>query len=394
MLFVALDSETSIKNRGDGAVGTSQGSPHAEQNKIVSLGEMTKRGGEKVYFEQYDRNGVKELPYFLKRALEGHDVLMVMHNAPFDFAHIVNTWPEETMAALPKLFLWDTMQVEYLLEGQSLTMPSLDSCAERRDLPLKDDRLKEFWKAGVDTEDIPPDILLPYMKQDVENTLDIFLDQWNTASMSPKMLELIRVKMDDKLLTTFMEIYGMRFDVGIAMELLDEVESQQKVLYTEIIEEASKYFEEDFTFNPSSPEQVSTLLFGGEYTVERQVEVVGEDGEPVRFKTGARKGEVKTRKEAIKLHTPGLRLKAGKIPKTAKGYSTGDEHLSKLSHPLVAKLLTYRGLVKDGSTYYKGYSALVWPDGMIRPSINHEVAATGRQSCSQPNLQNVSKEVE
>lgn len=391
MRWFVLDSETNILNRGDTAVGTQQGHPACPDNHIVSLGEQYRQGGELQYNELYDAQGVKEVPAFLQLALAGHDVLLVMHNAPFDLQYLFKEWAEQMEEALPHIYIWDTMQAEFLLEGGDVIMPSLDRCSEERELPLKDDKIKEYWRNGVDTAFIPKDELLEYMWQDVDNTRNIFLDQWNAISQSPKLLELMRIKMDDKLLTTFMQWYGMHFNLATAQELLAGVDKDITQVYNTIMEEASKHFAEDFKFNPASPDQVSVLVFGGDYKIERVVPVFYEDGSPVIFKSGKRKGEHKTRKETFVLHTKGLGLSSRNIPPAKGGYSTSDEHLSKLEHPLISLLLAYRGLLKDKSTYYEGYSALVWPDGCIRPEQQHETVVTGRMSCAKPNLANVSK---
>lgn len=394
MKWFCLDSETNILNRGDGAVGEQQAHPASELNKIVSYGEQWAEGGKVQYKDVYSSTGVKDMPEFLKMASQGQDVLLAMHNVPFDWSYLIKTWPEEMMAALPHIFAWDTMQVEFLLQGQDKVMPSLDWCAVLYDLPLKDDKIKEYWKQGVDTAFIPKGELLEYQKQDVDNTRRLFLEQWNAVSQSPKLLELVRIKMDDKLFTTFMQIYGMHFDLTTAAELLGEVDAETAEVYTTIMAGASEHFAEDFTFNPSSPDQVSVLMFGGDYKVERVLPVFGEDGQQVVYKSGARKGEGKTKKTIVVEHTKGLGMNPRGIPEAKGGYSTSDEHLSKLKTPLAELILKYRGLKKDAETYYRGYASLVWPDGCIRPNQQHEVAGTGRMSCSAPNLQNVSKEDE
>lgn len=394
MKWFVLDSETSILNRGEGAVGEQSGHPASAANQIVSYGEQWAQNRQMQYKDAYSPTGVKEMPEFLKLASSGTEVLVVMHNAPFDWSYFIKTWREEMMAALPFIFIWDTMQVEFLLQGQDKVMPSLDWCATLYDLPLKDDKIKEYWKNGVDTAFIPKDELLEYQKQDVTNTTKIFLEQWNAVSQSPKLLELVRVKMDDKLLTTFMQIYGMHFNLAKAAELLEEVDKEIGEVYNTIMAGASAHFVEDFTFNPASPDQVSVLMFGGDYKVERVLPVLDEAGNQVVYKSGARKGEGKTKKTVVVEHTRGLEMDPYGIPEAKGGYSTSDEHLSKLKTPLAELILKYRGLKKDAETYYRGYAALVWPDGCIRPNVNHEVAGTGRQSSSAPNLQNVSKEDE
>ncbi len=84
-----------------------------------------------------------------------------------------------------------------------------------------------------------------------------------------------------------------------------------------------------------------------------------------------------------------LKLPAGK--KTSKGYSTSAEILEKLApeHEIVAKILEYRSYAKLNSTYVEGLLPLVAMDGKIHPHFQQTVTATGRISCTEPNLQNI-----
>jgi DNA polymerase-1 len=83
-----------------------------------------------------------------------------------------------------------------------------------------------------------------------------------------------------------------------------------------------------------------------------------------------------------------------KAKKTGKSkqYSTSEDVLSKLKdkHPIIEKILDYRGLQKLKSTYVDALPALVHPEtGKIHTSFNQAVAATGRLSSNNPNLQNI-----
>ena len=78
--------------------------------------------------------------------------------------------------------------------------------------------------------------------------------------------------------------------------------------------------------------------------------------------------------------------------KTKEGYSTDVDVLSNLAlgHELPAEILSYRGMVKLKSTYIDALPALVHlRTGRIHTSYNQTVAATGRLSSSNPNLQNI-----
>ncbi len=82
-----------------------------------------------------------------------------------------------------------------------------------------------------------------------------------------------------------------------------------------------------------------------------------------------------------------------KVKKTKTGnYSTSEDILEKLrsKHPIVGKLLDYRGIKKLLSTYIDALPELIDREtGKIHTSFNQTVTATGRLSSTNPNLQNI-----
>lgn len=77
--------------------------------------------------------------------------------------------------------------------------------------------------------------------------------------------------------------------------------------------------------------------------------------------------------------------------KTASGqYSTAENVLEQLEHPLPKLLLEHRSLAKLKSTYTDKLPEMIHPDtGRVHTSYHQAVAATGRLSSSDPNLQNI-----
>ena len=87
-----------------------------------------------------------------------------------------------------------------------------------------------------------------------------------------------------------------------------------------------------------------------------------------------------------------LGLKAGKKTAKTKAASTAEDVLEELAqvHELPRKILAYRSVQKLKSTYVDALPALVNPEtGRIHASFNQTVAATGRLSMADPNLQNI-----
>ena len=86
------------------------------------------------------------------------------------------------------------------------------------------------------------------------------------------------------------------------------------------------------------------------------------------------------------------RLKLPVVKKTKTGASTDEGVLQRLSsmHELPAAILEYREMFKLSSTYVEALPRLIHPKtGRIHACLNQTVTATGRLSCSEPNLQNI-----
>jgi DNA polymerase-1 len=80
------------------------------------------------------------------------------------------------------------------------------------------------------------------------------------------------------------------------------------------------------------------------------------------------------------------------IRKTKTGYSTDEDTLTQLAtqHELPAQILNYRSLSKLKSTYVDALPVLIHPESKrLHTSLNQTVAATGRLSSTDPNLQNI-----
>lgn len=140
-----------------------------------------------------------------------------------------------------------------------------------------------------------------------------------------------------------MESSGMKVDKSVLDEVGRELDVKISELETSIYEKAGQ------SFNIKSPKQLGVVLF--------------ED--------------------------MGIPYPARSKKKT--GYSTSVDVLEKLreDQPIVGEILDYRKATKLKSTYIEGLIALIGDDGRIHPHFNQTVAATGRISCTEPNLQNI-----
>ncbi len=153
-------------------------------------------------------------------------------------------------------------------------------------------------------------------------------------------MPLIRVLAD-------MERTGVAVDVVLLGEISRRFETRIDALTRRIHELSGT------TFNINSPKQLGALLF-----------------------------------EKLEIHK---QFKGRRPRKTKTGYSTDASVLETFrEHPIVNELLEYRTLVKLKGTYVDALPALVNAEtGRIHTSFNQTVAATGRLSSSDPNLQNI-----
>lgn len=88
----------------------------------------------------------------------------------------------------------------------------------------------------------------------------------------------------------------------------------------------------------------------------------------------------------VKLQLPTAGIKKGKT-----GYSTGQKELDKLRglHPVIELIEQYRELTKLQNTYVEALPKLVDDKSFLHTTFNQDVAATGRLSSTDPNLQNI-----
>ncbi len=140
-----------------------------------------------------------------------------------------------------------------------------------------------------------------------------------------------------------MEQAGVRIDCAELERQAGELSTELERLETEIHTLAGR------PFNVNSPRQVGDLL----------MDELGLDPKAKKTKSG--------------------------------GYSTSEEVLDKLrsKHPIVERILAYRGLRKLLSTYIEPLPRLLHEDGKLHTTFNQTVAATGRLSSTNPNIQNI-----
>lgn len=131
----------------------------------------------------------------------------------------------------------------------------------------------------------------------------------------------------------------------------------------------------------------------GEYLNEMNTKVEHKLGEleAAIWEAAGEQFNVNSTKQLREVLFEKLRLPTVDIKRLKSGYSTAASELTKLrdSHQIIGYLEDYRELAKLQNTYIETLPLLIEEDGRIHASFNQTVAATGRLSSSDPNLQNI-----
>jgi len=336
---------------------------------------------------------------------------IVGHNLSFDLAYArrfatVTKTDYSVDVWLKDQFVWDTMIAEYILSGQTHLYPSLDALSSKYGGVLKDDKIKKYWAAGVQTEDIPAGELIEYARNDVLNTAKIYQAQ---IALAEKNLQTPLILAMCKAMVAFSEIQfnGLEIDSTKLVELEGRYDGHIALheatvsLRLRDIEVANGLPMNHLSY--TSPKDLSTILFGGNIEVETR-ELVG------KYKNG---------KDKYKLVTQVKTFKSGLNPldfttetKNPGVYSVSEDVLEKVvalyksasippyastMYDVARSVLKLRTLNKVKSTYIDGIAK-----NCIRNTYDHRVHAdynmtatsTGRLSSSNPNMQNIPQDGE
>jgi DNA polymerase I-like protein with 3'-5' exonuclease and polymerase domains len=296
-----------------------------------------------------------------------------------------------------RIRVWDCQIAEFIITGQKGSYPSLDDCCAKYGLGGKDDKIKEYWDAGVDTEYIPENELQVYNDLDVELTYKLYLKQQEV--MTDKQKKLCLIMGLDLLVLQEMEENGIKFDVQLCKTKAEESTSRLEKVTTELYRYSPTY---DINFD--SGQQLSCLLYGGKFVVDYVTT------EKAIYKSGPRKGVEYDKNihnevvyECPKLFDPlpktetKLKKKIGDEEITI--YETNEDVLKQLKaktkeqKTLIELLLERAELAKLLDTYYgklpETLEKMEWGE-YLHGQYNQCVAATGRLSSSAPNMQNFS----
>ncbi len=306
---------------------------------LVGLSFSFKKGtGYYVHLPQ-ERNDALAILDLFQPIFSDKNKTLIGHNIKFDLK-VMRQYGIDL-----KNNLFDTMIAHYLLHPDG--KHGMDDVSEKLlcYTPISIESL--IGKKGKDQgsmSTLKADEISDYACEDADITYQLF------EILKPKLETEGLIKLFQEIemplmpILADMEWEGIKIEIPFLSGYSAELEKDIAIIEQEIFELAGEHF------NIDSPKQLGPILF-----------------------------------EKLKI--------TDEIKKTKTGqYSTAEDILSKYihSHPIVEKILDYRELRKLKSTYVDAIPALVQSTtGRLHTSFMQTVAATGRLSSNNPNIQNI-----
>jgi len=274
-----------------------------------------------------------------KEILENPDTQKIGQNLKFDIS--ILKWYDIDVRGP----LFDTMLAHYLIQPDM--RHGMDFLAETylnyKPVPIES-LIGKKGQEQLSMRTVDFDTIKEYAAEDADITLQLkqVFDPMLAETDTRQLFDNIEVPLIRVLAS--MEADGVKIDSGVLNEYSSTLEKEIKLLEESIFQDAGT------RFNVASPKQLGDSLYNQLRIVEN----------PKQTRT--------------------------------KQNSTSEDVLVKMEnkHPIIHKILDFRELTKLKSTYVDVLPTLVNPrDGRVHTSYNQAVAATGRLSSNNPNLQNI-----
>ena len=340
--------------------------------------------------------------------------------------------------------IFDRMLGDYILERGQKGSVSLENCALRYDLDMKkSDTLKDYFRRGFQTDEIPLEELSMYLEQDLKVTRSLYwrlLDEYD----KPEAESLVNVRdTTNKVCKTLTKIYMNGFSIDkVALKEVRKQFEDELLQIENRLNAKVKSLMGDTPINLNSPEQVSQVIYSRILYDKKRWAVAFDnvaskddfkqavkDNSAMMVKTKASicktcngKGKIhKKKKDGTPFAKPNrcpecdtrgypltkIKQMAGlgffpssKEWVSANGFSTSKgnlEHLitiaktkeMKVAETFLTDLKRQSAISSYLSAFVDGIEHYTKEDGMLHVSLTQHVTATGRFSGRNPNMQNM-----
>lgn len=358
-MILTLDVETTTLDKG---------SPFNPDNKLVAV-----VCNDEIFKIEYGQVPYRKTLEHIQSLINKAEVV-VGFNIKFDL-HWLRTYG----VVINDTPVWDCQLVHFIQTYQATPYPSLNDVANHYVLGSKLDVVKtEYWDHGIDTPNIPWEILSEYALMDVELTRKIYDKQQETLPDS--MRTLVKLANRDLLILEEMEWNGMKVNLEKNHELIDGYSKRLEEIDSEL---ARAYPIDGINWN--SNDHVSAVLYGGtlKVRVREATERILKDG---TVKHGERWGIKEIPTDQL------VKPAKGTESKKEGNFKVGEDVLESLTPrsrlgKTILQLLLERGKLERKVSSYR------YDTETLHGQLNQCVARTGRLSSSNPNMQNIDGEI-
>lgn len=309
---------------------------HALEAELVGMSFCCKKG--EAYYVPVTKEGTSAILKQFEALFANEKIGKIGQNLKYDVMVLQNYGIEV------KGKLFDTMLAHYLLQPDLRHNMDFLATTYLNYEPVSIETLiGKKGKTQGSMADLEAEDIVDYASEDADVTWQLKEHfEIETYALHQKLFEEVEIP----LLTVLSDIErnGVRVDVSILEEMSGELETDTIELEKKIYEQAG------VQFNIGSPKQLGEILF-----------------------------------DHLKLDPKAKKTKTGQ-------YKTGEDVLSKLAfeHKIIDDILSFREYKKLKSTYVDALPKMVLAStGRIHTSYRQAVAATGRLSSDNPNLQNI-----
>ena len=240
--------------------------PFEPENTLVMVGVLTDQGQEDlITFDHSEHEHTYHGHNLLQMYLDQATVL-VCHNVAYDLLWLWESGFKYDGA------VFDTMLAEYVLQRGVKEPLSLEACAERYECDTKkQDTLKEYFKKGYSTRDIPHAELSEYLSADLHATQQLADKLWYRLNTTADAGLLSTVRLTNRVAKCLTKIYqtGFAVDLSKLEEVRNEFEAEKVQLTTNLQSHVRKVMG-DTPINLNSPEQLSWVIYGRKVTDKQQ----------------------------------------------------------------------------------------------------------------------------
>ena len=251
---LTIDVENTVTKR-DGKMHLD---PFEPENSLTMVGMLNDQGVERIVTFDHSEVEADDFGHTVVQEWLDKATVIICHNAAYDLMWLWESGFKYDGA------VFDTMLAEYVLQRGIKEPLSLEACAERYELDTKkQDTLKEYFKKGYSTRDIPHAELSEYLSADLRATQQLADKLFYRLNTIPDSGLMNTVVLTNQVCVSLARIYQRGFAVDLSKldEVRQEFEEEKKQLDIDLQSHVRKVMG-DTPINLNSPEQLSWVIYG------------------------------------------------------------------------------------------------------------------------------------